>query len=155
MYNKKTSLKEVFEGGIAGIHETHDVLARIFRIVIWKTNLPYTSWVNMLNRWVTNTQPPHTEKAARHTCGNLSKALKEPRISWKMFLKALAIMEVTKMDISMTFYRGDKEVKVDLTVDNILSIVLANDKADKEKAELKKKSKQNITMSEEEEDDDE
>lgn len=132
--NQKSTLKDVFEKGIVGIHETQDVLAKLFRMLLWTTDIHYTQWVLLLNKWVALSQPPHTDKAIRHTCGNLSKALKEPKISWKMFLKALAILEIDKMDMTLTFHRGKKTTTLELSVEHIKERVLAMDKDDDDEA---------------------
>lgn len=139
MDDNDDSLKKVFDDGIHGIHQTKDVLARLFRMLIWRTNMPYTTWVTLLNKWVVKTSPPGTDKTVRHTCGNLSKALKKKRISWKMFLKAVAISEIDSMDITVVFKKGNKTIELSVVVDDILGMVQDFDKEDSSKAAVKLK----------------
>ena len=119
MSKKITSnaMLKVIEEGIPAIHESKNILARLWRIIIYKVCLNGQNWHTQLNKWQDKINRESTTKKLANVKGNITRALASPRMSWESLLRGLAILEFEKMDIQITLYKRGTNIVIPLSVD--------------------------------------
>lgn len=119
--DKQNPMVTVIESGLWGIHEVSDVLARAFRYLIYDSNIKYTQWVTLLQKYLSRVQKEYTVKALTSMKGNIQRQLSGKSLTWKSFLKGLIILEYESMEIDITLHRKGKVKQIRLIVDDIQS----------------------------------
>ena len=108
---------KVIESGLMGIHDTTNALARILRILIFQSSINAAGWHTLLSLWrdkLSTFGKPNSKIASLK--GNITQTLAKPNISWNLFLKGIAILGYTKMEIDITLWKRGKPTKLDTYV---------------------------------------
>jgi len=113
---------KVIEEGMMGIYETTNVLARLWRILLYDNNLKAHQWHTLISKAKFHRKGEMTEKAAATDRGNATRMLAKSKISWGMFMRGLIILEYDKMDIKVTLWRKNKPQTLEISVDNLRDI---------------------------------
>ena len=108
---------QVIEEGITGIYKTDNILARIWRIVIFKANITGQSWHNQLSQWQSKLNKEVTSKKKASIKGNITRALAESTVSWDTLMKGFTILGFTKMDMHITLHKRGKTIEFPLVID--------------------------------------
>jgi len=104
----KNPMIDVIESGLQGIHSTTNVLAFIFRKVIWDINIDAPTWYKLLNDWqIMLSKSEMTQKQLASDRGNTIRRLAKDKLQWSGFMLGLHILQIEKVDIEMVFHRND------------------------------------------------
>lgn len=120
---KKTSDKpnimvKVIDEGLSGIHKSENVLARLWRIILYETNMNGQMWHVQLNKFQDKLHRESTTKKSASIKGNITRMLADPKISWSAFMRGLSILEFERMDIQIILYKRKRPMPLKtLTVD--------------------------------------
>ena len=116
--DKANSMVKVIDDGLFGIHKSENVLARLWRIILYETNMNGQIWHIQLNKFQDRLHRESTTKKSASIKGNITRMLADPKISWSAFMRGLSILEFEKMDIQITLYKKNKVLPLKtLTVD--------------------------------------
>jgi len=110
---------KVIDDGLTGIHESSCALARIWRILLWQTNIDGATWHTLLNKWQARALQNTTEKEAASLKGNISRGLSKTKISWSGLLKGLTILQYEKMEIKLILWKHNKPHELTIKIDDI------------------------------------
>ena len=108
---------QIIEEGVTGIHKTDNLLARIWRIVIYKANVTGQSWHNQLSHWQSKLNKEVTSKKKASIKGNITRALAEPTVSWDTLMKGFTILGFTKMEMNIKLHKRNKIIEIPLIID--------------------------------------
>ena len=104
-----------------GMSDTQDVLARIWRQLLFSTNIPVSNWLTRLSNWQTEQGKLIGVHAAMSLKSNITSTIAEKRISWDTLMRGYAILGYVKLEITVVGYKaikGHKGDKIELTVLN-------------------------------------
>lgn len=101
----KNPMLSLIDNGLGSIGETTDTLARLWRLLLWENNTRATTWMTLMNKWLTKTEGILTDKAKSNLRGNLTGALASPKISWGTLIRGITILEYVKVDIEITAWK--------------------------------------------------
>lgn len=117
--NPKNSMVKLIESKEDGILSTNNVLARMWRIILFSYGLSGSSWQLLLDKYQTKMKHKHTVKGSANIKGNLTRQLAEDKLSWDGLINGLAILEFEKIEIELSLTkRGEtRVVKLEATTD--------------------------------------
>lgn len=125
----KPSMTDVIESGLTGIHGTSNVLAALWRLLLYQSNLKPHHWHRLVDGWRTQlSMSEMTEKELISIRGNISRVLAKDKISWTQLIRGFTILGWEKMDIQITLHKGNKKKVLNATVDNLLEVVTSKRK---------------------------
>lgn len=120
--DKKNAMVVLIEKGEDGIHETTNILARVWRIVLYRYNLSGHKWQSQITRYQERINKVSTRKGSANMKGNLIRRLAEDRLSWGSLMRGFSILEFDLIEITFRFTKR-KDVKE-------FTIVMNNDELD-------------------------
>lgn len=116
--DKPNIMVKVIDEGLSGIHKSENVLARLWRIILYETSMNGQMWHVQLNKFQDKLHRESTTKKSASIKGNITRMLADPKISWSAFMRGLAILEFERMDIQIVLYKRNKPMLLKtLTVD--------------------------------------
>ena len=116
--NKNPMLK-VIDSGLMGIHNSHNALSKIWRILLYNTGIRGHQWHTQLSKWQTKLQKNMTEKKATSMKGNITQMLSKPTLSWSGLLTGFNILGYEKLDIKFTLWKHGKAQEINFTITNL------------------------------------
>jgi hypothetical protein len=102
-----------------GMSDTQDVLARIWRQLLYQTNVPVAGWFARLSNWQLEQSKTIGIKEAMCLKSNITGAVAKKRISWDNLMRGYSILGYVKLEITIVGYKAIKDHKgdkVELTV---------------------------------------
>lgn len=77
-----------------GVEQTIGVLARLFRQILFDLDVNPFKWAMMMQRYLDDPRNgiPRNSKDRSSARGNLNKELRRPKMTWKVFRKALMFL---------------------------------------------------------------
>jgi len=112
----KNAMTIMIESGEQGIHETHNVLARAWRIIIHQHGMPGMTWNKLLDGYHHRRNLKTGTKAKFRDKGNISSALAKPKLSWGSFMIGLDVMRFTSIRIVFHLGKNGKTLVIPITV---------------------------------------
>lgn len=114
---KRNDMEEVFaseDRGVSKIVSMTGSLSKLFRLALFDNNLNLIAFNKLLNDYVIGPRSgiPNNKRDQTSARGNLIKEIFKPRMSWKVFCKALQILQVIKLDFSIITYHYDGRQRV-------------------------------------------
>jgi hypothetical protein len=110
---------KVIDSGLSGITDTEDTLGRLWRILLYNTNIRPQQWHTQLSKWESKMRTKRTDKDSTSLKGNITQQLSKPRLTWGALLTGFSILGYTRLDIKLTLWRNDKATELNLTVNNL------------------------------------
>lgn len=92
------------------IHKTDQLLAKMFKDVMFNTGITMTQFMRLLADYIHKTNTPINAKEVSSTRGNLKKELFKPTISWKVFVKALAFLQVRRFTLGIYLHHPNGKI---------------------------------------------
>lgn len=85
-----------------GLSKAQNVLSYLFRKILFQTQLSGTRWEFLIGRWMADPRNPAPKNSKDRSSqkGNLNKALKSDRMTWKNCEKGLRFLGVIKLKIT-------------------------------------------------------
>lgn len=106
----KQDNKDILEQKDKGISKSRGVLSKLFRTILYDIGISGPEWENLMQRVLDDPRgpAPRNSKDRSSLKGNLNKALKGPRMSWKTFQKALRLLAPVsaRLEIHLTWQKG-------------------------------------------------
>lgn len=118
-----TSLNRILKDPNKCIDETHGVggvLAALFRIIMRDKKIFPNVWFSYMYDYLRNSKNkiPNNRKDISSIQGNLTKELLRSEMTWKVFCKGLAFLQIVKFEIVIKAkYRNGKTLEHSLPVD--------------------------------------
>lgn len=113
---KNATMVDVIESGEDGVFETQHLLARVWRIVLIKTQVSGDLWYRLISRH--QEKHRHLESNTKRTSikGNYSRQLAKNKISWSLLMKGFEIMEFEEIKVEFKFKKGPLEFTIPMTL---------------------------------------
>ena len=126
--DKKNAMVNLIEKGEDGIDETHDVLARVWRITLYRYGLSLHQWHRLITKYQERVNRLSSEKGSANMKGIMTRRLAEDKISWGTLMRGFAILEFDKIEITFRLTKRNdvRDIKMVITNDE-LDIVEDND----------------------------
>ena len=130
--NKKNAMISLIEQGEDGIRSTTNVLALVWRIILYKYGLSAHSWQRHITRYQERVDKQSSRKGSANMKGNMQRRLAEDRLSWGSLMRGFSILEFERVEITFktTKRYGNKLETRDVTIvinDDELNAVDNND----------------------------
>ncbi len=122
----KNPMINLINMGLSGIHDTSDILARLWRLLLYETSIKGHTWITLLSKYQKKLKTTHNEKEISSFKGNLTSTIAKDKISWSTLLRGIVVLGYTSMDIQLTLRKDNKTHILKLTV-NDLTKELEND----------------------------
>jgi len=126
---KITVMTAMIDKGEVGIHETKNVLARVWRIILHQHGLSGVRWNKMLDGYHQRRNMRAGTKAKFLDKGNITSALVSDRLSWNTLMTGIDIMGFTS--IKIVFHLGKRGVDLVIPI-TVLTDDLSESKEDDE-----------------------
>ncbi len=118
---KKDTMQDIIDSGLQGINKTDDILARLWRLLLYESNMQLHIWDSLLTKWQTRLMKSYTLKGAACKKGNITRELANHKISWGKFIVALTILGYDSMNIELTLYRKGKARTLKIFVADLIA----------------------------------
>lgn len=118
MVDKKNAMEVLINQGEDSIHETQNVLARIWRIVLVKYGVSFHQWHRSITKYQDKIIRISSKKGAANMKGNMTRRLVEDRLSWDTLLRGLAILEFDKIEITLRLTKRFETQEITIIVPN-------------------------------------
>lgn len=113
----KNAMLHLIEQGEDGIHGTQNVLARIWRIILYKSFMTGGKWYRLITNYQERQLRLQTKRAGGNIKGNLSRRLAEDRITWTNLMRGIDILGFEEVELVMTCKkRGQEDIVVPMTL---------------------------------------
>lgn len=91
--------KDLLELDDRGVSRARGVLSRLFRVILCQVKLSGPQWEMLMDRMLNDPRNPMPKNSKDRSSqkGNLNKALKGDRMTWKTFEKALRFLAIQKV----------------------------------------------------------
>ena len=86
--------RDILDEQDKGVNEAKGALAFLFRKILFDRNITPIGWARMMNRFLDDPRNgiPPNGKDRSSARGNLNKELRRPRMTWKVFEKAMRFL---------------------------------------------------------------
>lgn len=128
----KNAMVNLIESRLAGIHDTGDILAKLWRILLYELNIKGHVWLTLLGKYQKQLKNTQNEKEITNFKSNMTQLLSKDKVSWGNFIKGILILEFEAMDIQITLHKRGKTHVLKLTVDNLANQIENETEEDKE-----------------------
>jgi len=105
--------------GLVGIHDTSDILAKLWRILLYELNIKGHVWMTLLGKYQKQLKNTTNEKEITNFKSNMTQLLSKDKISWGNFIKGILILEFESMDIQITLKKRNKTHVLKLNINNL------------------------------------
>lgn len=97
----KEYLKDLLERQDKGIYEAQDMLAYLFRMILYDLDIRSNRWEVLISRMMADPRNPAPKNSRDRSSqkGNLNKAFRGNRMTFKTFIKGLKFLEARKLKI--------------------------------------------------------
>ena len=97
-----------------GIHAARGVLARLFRTILYERGIDGPRWEVLMQRVLDDPRSPapRNSKDRSSLKGNLNKAFRAPRMTWKTFEKAMRLLSPESMtfEVHLKWFNGETTI---------------------------------------------
>lgn len=114
----KNGMINLIEEDEKGIHDTQNVLAKVWRILLIKTDIDIHKWNRLLTKWQDRVMKIHSKKGSANMKGNMSRRLAEPRLSWPLLMRGFSIYEIEKTEIIFRLHKRGEIIEIPFSVTN-------------------------------------
>lgn len=97
---QKNAMISLIEQGEEGIRGTTNVLALIWRIILYKYGLSAHSWQRHITRYQERVDKLSSRKGSANMKGNMQRRLAEDRLSWGTLMRGFSILEFVKVEVT-------------------------------------------------------
>lgn len=115
---KKNAMIELIEQKEDGIQETENVLARLWRIILFQYGLSGNSWTRQITKYQDRISALSSRKGISNMKGNLTRRLAEDKLTWTSLERGLAILEFDHIRIELHLTRKGRTRVIGLDVEN-------------------------------------
>lgn len=102
--------KDILHQEDKGVRTARGVLSRLFRTILFEQGIDGPRWEMLMQRILDDPRnpAPRNSKDRSSLKGNLNKALKAPRMTWKTFEKALRLLapESVRFEVHLKWFNG-------------------------------------------------
>ncbi len=97
----KEYLKDLLERQDKGIYDAQDLLAYLFRMILFDLDIRSNRWEVLIDRMLADPRNPAPKNSRDRSSqkGNLNKAFRGNRMTFKTFIKGLKFLEARKLKI--------------------------------------------------------
>lgn len=113
---KKNAMLSLLEKGEEGIHDTTNLLARVWRILLYQYGLTGHQWQRQITKYQEKINKISSKKGAASIKGNMTRRLAEPKLSWGTFMRGVDIQEIEKMEVTFRFHKRGDVREINMTV---------------------------------------
>lgn len=96
---------ELIEQGQKGILDTNNVLARVWRIALFRRGLDGAGWCTLMTQYQIKLNTRGSLKGKSNVKGNHTRMLAKPRLSWGGLMRGLDILGFSKVEIQFHLTR--------------------------------------------------
>lgn len=89
---------------------TDSILASLFRTVLADLGINVNRFNTLLNKYIVHANIPMNTKEISSVRGNLKKELLKSVMTWKVFVKGLLFLGITKFDITIRLYHANGRI---------------------------------------------
>lgn len=114
------NMVKLIESKESGIYSTNNVLARLWRIILFRYNLSGSTWHKQLDKYQFRKHNTGSKKAKRSTKGNITRALATDKLSWGVLMTGLEIIQFDKVEIHLHLTRRGETEVVTVSLENDL-----------------------------------
>lgn len=120
-YDKCGTIGDVIDKGIDGLLEAEDILARIWRMILFDFAIKGDQMQGLLNSFQERELRGVDATSRRKTSvkANLSRNLASKTMSWKILMRGFRVMQFSKVTLRLELTRGKttREIKLELLDD--------------------------------------
>lgn len=114
----KNGMINLIEKEDKGVHDTQNVLARVWRIVLVRSDIDVHKWNRLLTKWQDRVMKIHSKKGSANMKGNMSRRLAEPRLSWPLLMRGFSIYEVEKTEVIFRLHKRGEIIEIPMVISN-------------------------------------
>lgn len=109
-------MEGVINLGRAGIFDTDNTLAKIWRIVLFKFGITGRNWQKLISAYQLVQADGNSAKGASSIIGNLTGALAKDKISWGTLMRGFDVLKLTHISITLRVGKGKFYEEINIIV---------------------------------------
>ena len=111
------NMRNVIHSGVSSIYGTTHVLARLWRTLIFESQVTADQWDRLITDWTAKQANKGSDKDHTSRKGNITKQLAKRTISWNAWMIGLSILKYEKIEINIKVFKKSKVRELNLSVD--------------------------------------